>query len=216
MTFPTTLIELQEELLHHAKDGRSDAGFRLNIALCQLGSLAMHFTHDQVENPFARPHGTREGEIADAGHAIVQIMTYAALRDINLQDAVNAALVNLREKDFIKREAKNKDIRGQIGCQGKVRGIALVDPYMMNRDAPPRGTILVTSHPYADHRLQPYLGVVTDHGGTGCHAAIVAREYGIPCVVGTGNATKRIRTGDVIILDASNLDGHGIITIVDV
>jgi pyruvate,water dikinase len=34
-----------------------------------------------------------------------------------------------------------------------------------------------------------------------CHAAIVAREHGLPCIVGTGNATHMIRTGDEIILN---------------
>jgi phosphoenolpyruvate-protein kinase (PTS system EI component) len=44
-------------------------------------------------------------------------------------------------------------------------------------------------------------GIVTDHGGVGSHAAIIAREYGIACVVGTVNATKSIQTGDIILLD---------------
>ena len=39
------------------------------------------------------------------------------------------------------------------------------------------------------------------------HAAIVAREYGMPAVVGTGDATKRIRTGDRIRVDGD--PGHG-------
>jgi pyruvate,water dikinase len=42
-----------------------------------------------------------------------------------------------------------------------------------------------------------------------CHAAIVAREYGLPAVVGTGTGTKRIKTGDVIRLDAD----AGVVTI---
>ncbi len=44
-------------------------------------------------------------------------------------------------------------------------------------------------------------GVVTDIGGVLSHGSIVAREYGIPAVLGTGNATKRIATGDVITVD---------------
>ena len=39
--------------------------------------------------------------------------------------------------------------------------------------------------------------IVTDSGGMTCHAAIVSRELGIPCVVGTGEATKRLRDGEV-------------------
>ena len=41
-------------------------------------------------------------------------------------------------------------------------------------------------------------GVVTDTGGMLTHAAIAAREYGIPAVVGTWNATHSIRDGDII------------------
>ncbi len=54
-------------------------------------------------------------------------------------------------------------------------------------------------------------GVVTDIGGVLSHGSIVAREYGIPAVLGTGNATKRIATGDVITVDGGagtvGLDG---------
>ena len=42
-----------------------------------------------------------------------------------------------------------------------------------------------------------------------CHAAIVAREYGLPAVVGTGTATKRIKTGDRLRVDAN----AGVVTI---
>ncbi len=55
-------------------------------------------------------------------------------------------------------------------------------------------------------------GVVTDIGGVLSHGSIVAREYGIPAVLGTGVATKRIATGDVITLDGGagtvRLDGE--------
>jgi pyruvate,water dikinase len=43
--------------------------------------------------------------------------------------------------------------------------------------------------------------IVTDSGGMTCHAAIVSRELGIPCVVGTGDATRRLRDGEVVTVD---------------
>ena len=58
------------------------------------------------------------------------------------------------------------------------------------------------------HRIA---AAVLDTGGIMCHAAIVAREYGLPAVVGTGNGTKLIRTGDRIRVDAD----AGIVTILD-
>ena len=212
--FPVTLEDLQKELLVHAKDGRSDVLFRLAIAVEQIGSLTRYLTHDRVLNPVSRPHGTKQSEIHDAGHAIVQVMTYCALREINLQEAVNMALVHLRDKDFMERiSVKNLDddmIVGQTGCPGKVRGKAFVDTdmnrtqttMMMAGATPPEGLILVTGHPYADARLKKFAGIVTDQGGIQCHAAIIAREAGIPCVVGTGNATDRIKDGDLIEINA--------------
>jgi pyruvate,water dikinase len=45
--------------------------------------------------------------------------------------------------------------------------------------------------------------VVTDIGGPLSHGSIVAREYGIPAVMGTGVATKRIRNGQMITVDGN-------------
>jgi rifampicin phosphotransferase len=45
--------------------------------------------------------------------------------------------------------------------------------------------------------------VVTDIGGPLSHGSIVAREYGIPAVLGTGSATKRIRSGQMLTVDGS-------------
>jgi pyruvate,water dikinase len=45
--------------------------------------------------------------------------------------------------------------------------------------------------------------IVTDHGGRTCHAAIVARELGVPAVVGTGNATRAIRTGQRVTVSCA-------------
>jgi pyruvate,water dikinase len=52
---------------------------------------------------------------------------------------------------------------------------------------------------------------VSDIGGTMSHAAIVAREYGMPAVVGTGQGTKRIRSGQRLRVDGD----RGIVTILD-
>ena len=54
-------------------------------------------------------------------------------------------------------------------------------------------------------------GCVCDGGGSLTHAAIVSREYGIPCVVGTSVATSRIRTGDLVEVDGTK----GTVTILE-
>jgi pyruvate,water dikinase len=52
-------------------------------------------------------------------------------------------------------------------------------------------------------------GAVSDIGGIMSHAAIVSREYGMPAVVGTGRATKLIKTGDRVRVDGDS----GVVTV---
>ncbi len=47
------------------------------------------------------------------------------------------------------------------------------------------------------------VAIVTDRGGRTCHAAIVSREMGVPCIVGTGNATKVLKNKQLITVDGS-------------
>jgi pyruvate,water dikinase len=54
--------------------------------------------------------------------------------------------------------------------------------------------------------LEKARAVVTDHGGRTCHAAIVSRELGIPCVVGTGNATSELATGVEVTISCAEGD----------
>ncbi|KYH42185.1 MAG: phosphoenolpyruvate synthase [Candidatus Bathyarchaeota archaeon B26-2] len=67
-----------------------------------------------------------------------------------------------------------------------------------------KGDILVTKMTNPD--WVPYMrvagAIVTDDGGMTCHAAIVSRELGIPCIVGTGNATQTMKTGEDYTVDA--------------
>ena len=72
-----------------------------------------------------------------------------------------------------------------------------------------KGEILITE--ITDPNWEPVMkiaaGIVTDKGGRTSHAAIVSRELGIPCIVGADNATKKIKTGDLITVDTTGSDG---------
>lgn len=67
------------------------------------------------------------------------------------------------------------------------------------------GEILVAGMTRPDY--VPYMekaaAFVTDGGGILCHAAIIAREMQKPCVVGTGVATKTLKDGDLVEVDAN-------------
>ena len=68
------------------------------------------------------------------------------------------------------------------------------------------GEILVTHMTAPDWvpLMRKAAAIVTDSGGMTCHAAIVSRELGIPCVVGTRKATEVLRDGEVVTVDATH------------
>lgn len=67
------------------------------------------------------------------------------------------------------------------------------------------GEILVTE--MTDPAWEPIMkrasAIVTERGGRTCHSAIISRELGIPCIVGTGNATEKIRSGNEITVSCA-------------
>ncbi len=69
-----------------------------------------------------------------------------------------------------------------------------------------KGEILVTT--ITDPDWEPIMkiaaAIVTDKGGRTSHAAIVSRELGIPCIVGSGTATKALKTGQMVTVDCSS------------
>jgi len=72
--------------------------------------------------------------------------------------------------------------------------------------AMPRGSILLSKMTTPDFivALDKIAGIATEQGGRLCHAAILAREFNIPCVVGCGKFIDTIENGDMLILDAYN------------
>ncbi|HEX5502796.1 MAG TPA: PEP-utilizing enzyme [Thermomicrobiales bacterium] len=94
-------------------------------------------------------------------------------------------------------------IRGNAGSPGIVTGRAVVARSLGAAGRLRQGDILVaeTTAPPWTPLFAVAAAVVTDTGGVLCHSAVVAREYGIPAVVGTGMATKVIPDGALIEVD---------------
>ncbi|MCP4693538.1 MAG: PEP-utilizing enzyme, mobile region, partial [Desulfobacterales bacterium] len=92
---------------------------------------------------------------------------------------------------------KVTEMTGFAGSPGVVEGVARVCRSVKEIDQLREGEILVspTTSPSWAPVFQKIKACVTDVGGIMCHAAIVCREYGMPAVVGTGQATTVIKTG---------------------
>ena len=209
----TYLLNRVKELME--KEDRKDSEFRFILTDSQIGSLAKYMAHDPELNPNARPHGSRNDEILAYGQAFVQLVGLAHSRGIDVERAICEGLKNWEEQDWRKSEVKgggSNVIKGLLACAGEVTGNAFLDPYNERLDDLD-GNILVTK--FAKPEIATYFsklsGILTDQGGMMCHAAIMAREYNLPCIVGTGNATERIVNGRKIRMESGKEPGEGLI-----
>lgn len=140
-----------------------------------------------------------------AGPPPLSVLPPAAHRGVR---AIDAVLSNLF-KDTT-RASEATIVRGMSVNEGSYEGTARVIHEASEFHRLQQGDVLVTraTAPYFNVVL-PLLGaLVTDRGGQLCHAAIVAREYGIPGVVGTKEATKLIPDGARVRVDGTSGEVH--------
>jgi phosphohistidine swiveling domain-containing protein len=101
------------------------------------------------------------------------------------------------------------EVKGIVASKGKsgpIRGTARIvsDPH--NTKGFNEGDILVASmtSPEFIYLMRKSSAIITDEGGLTSHAAIVSRELGVPCIVGTKVATKVLHDGDYVEVDANS------------
>ena len=113
-----------------------------------------------------------------------------------------------RRNDFYRSGSDvtvSSDIKGFPGAAGRITARVRVIPDVSRIDEIEPGEILVTGATNIGWtRIFPKVSaIVTDIGAPLSHAAIVAREFGIPAVVGCGNATTVLKTGDIVEVDGT-------------
>ncbi len=111
---------------------------------------------------------------------------------------------------YILEEKGNVIARGEAVGAKIGRGVVRVLESAYEISEFRKGEVLVTDK--TDPDWEPIMriasAIVTDRGGRTCHAAIVSRELGIPCIVGTGSGTKVVRTGQNVTVDTSEGQGY--------
>jgi len=135
-------------------------------------------------------------------------------------DGTISLLLGQEAEEFsksIKREEgeldlKNlKELRGVCACPGKAKGIVRIINIPEDMSKMNEGDILVSTAttPSIVPAMKQAGAIITDEGGLTCHASIVSRELQIPCVIGTKIATKALKDGDSVEVDAEK----GLVTI---
>lgn len=115
-----------------------------------------------------------------------------------------------KEADRIAATIKEEDapktdtLQGTPATVGKATGAARIVNTIEDMAKMQKGDILlsVATNPVLIPAIRKAAAIVTDQGGLTCHAAIVSREFGIPCIVGTRHATRVFKDGDLLEVDA--------------
>ncbi len=94
-------------------------------------------------------------------------------------------------------------LQGGAGSPGVIIGKVKVVPKIEDIAKIEKGDILVTAMTSPDWVpvMKKSSAIITNEGGRTCHAAIVSRELGIPCVVGTSNATELLKDGEIVTVN---------------
>lgn len=118
--------------------------------------------------------------------------------------------VTTSEKEFKETKLEAKPLLKGLGASP---GIAIGDVKIIwklsDLEKIQKGNVLVTkmTNPDMVPVMMKSAAIITDEGGLTCHAAIVSRELGIPCIVGTREATKVLKDGMIVTVDG----GKGIV-----
>lgn len=124
-------------------------------------------------------------------------------KEIIISDGFNKEFKKIK-KDVLKEKSIDK-IKGTAINQGIVRGkVQIIKQTTPLKKISP-GKIIVTqmTSPVLTPMLKKALAIITDEGGLLCHAASIAREFGIIALIGTKIATKVLKDGDRIEVDAT-------------
>ena len=166
---------------------------------------------DKEISNILRNNGTMDKDIKEilesrkVGFAMIwldgKIQTVFGNKSIEIQNKIADVYKTLDVE-----EKSKKVISGSIANTGKIKGIARVLNEYKDIYKVKKGDIIVATMTTPDYvsAMEKASGFITDEGGITCHAAILSREFDVPCIVGTLNATKEIKNGQKIELDAYN------------
>jgi len=113
-------------------------------------------------------------------------------------------LVEIERLTFSDHSEINQ-LTGDCGCPGQAKGYVKVINAPSDMDKMKQGNIMVShmTNPALVPAMKKAAAIIADVGGVTCHAAIVSRELKLPCVIGTKVATRVLKDGDMVEVDAN-------------
>ncbi len=128
---------------------------------------------------------------------VVKDMKYSWLYEVEARKFV-------KENELMQEIIEISEIKGIVASKGLAKGRVKVCRASTEINKVEEGDILVTAMTTPDFvpAMRKASAIITDEGGITCHAAIVSRELNKPCIIGTKIATKVLKDGDMVEVDA--------------
>lgn len=186
----------------------SEVAKRTIYTIPQISNMALHELEDVLIRDISVDVAILNTRMERFGLKISVDENKVTIQD--LSDVEIAAIDNLENKSV-------DIIKGNSVYPGKVKGVVKIVPALLDEQGYntfinqlEQGSIIVApmTSPHLTMAFTKVFGVITDEGGLMSHAALISREYKIPCIVGTKNATKILKDGDIVEVDADS----GIVT----
>lgn len=175
-----------------------------------LEEIAKQLGIESIDLKFANPNEVSESNLSDKAFQLrlKKRREKSACYSIPNQNFIftNSDYDFFSKNLHIKFTNDIKRIKGVVASSGVAQGIVRVCESVSDIDKVQEGEVLVASMTRPEYlpAMQKAVGFITDEGGITCHAAIVAREMKKPCIIGTKIATKVLKDGDMVKVDANN------------
>jgi len=191
--------DYQSKSYYHAEKLMREIARRLSITLDQARSAPIEMLENALENG-GKVNESKLREIKRI-HACIPTDIYGTMILIG-NEASEFVLEQVEEKAGASEAA---EIKGTCASGGTpVRGTVKIinSPDQLGKMNYGDVLVSVATTPSIVTAMKKAAAIVTDQGGLTCHAAIVSRELGVPCVVGTKIATASLKDGDLVEVDA--------------
>lgn len=189
---------IRQKLNLELREFYSEIGKRLGLEVKEAAVL----TNDEIIRYLKNNKKFPRGEIKkrEKNYLLIQ-----KGNEVKIYSGDQAANKFKKELGFGKSK-RIKEIKGVIACQGFAKGRVKIIYTNKDLGKVKEGDIIVATMTRQDFvpAMRKAKAIVTDEGGIICHAAVIARELGIPCIVGTKVATEILRDGDLVEVDANN------------
>lgn len=217
------MLKISEQLLHWQDDRKKMMLMGLSSVSRVLYEIAERYLLPKRLILYLRPGEIKEEILSKITPEELQerkqgcIFLWENLREGNKYDYKTTLLTGKEYRDFTaklkeEKEEKVSDFHGTCASTGTASGKVRVCRTKLDLENFQEGEVLVASMTRPEYvpAIKKSAAIITDEGGITCHAAIVSRELGKPCVIGTKIATKVLKDGMEVEVRAN----HGLVKII--